>query len=231
MLLNKAHDAAVPMSKVKSRKTHSTPEKPLKWERRPEERPRELLEAALAVFSQRGFRNTRLDDVADAAGVTKGAIYHYFDTKEELLLSVIEHYHATAFGRAEEALANRELSASERIEQVVKKIFQPAEARKRQLLSLLIRGIAHEVPRVHDRWLRDGPARLWSLVAGLVEEGKRSGEFRAEADSDVASRVLISGLVLQRLWDEDAGNIPAIAIDQTRLIDSSIELFLASLRR
>jgi len=163
--------------------------------------------------------------------VTKGAIYHYFDTKEELLLSVIEHYQSLAFGRAEEVLANRALSTSERIEEVIKKIFQPTEQRKKQLLALLIRGIAHDVPRVHDRWLRDGPARLWALVAGLVEEGKRSGEFRSDADSDVAARVLISGLVLQRLWNEDAENIPEIAVDQRRLIDSSIELFLASLRR
>jgi AcrR family transcriptional regulator len=207
------------------------PPKPLKRERRPEERPQELLEAALAVFSQRGFRNTRLDDVAEAAGVTKGAIYHYFDTKEELLLSVIEHYQSLAFGRAEEALANRGLSASERIQQVVKKIFQPTGERKRLLLALLIRGIAHEVPRVHERWLRDGPMRLWALVAGLVEEGKKSGEFRKDADGDVAARVLISGLVLQRLWNEDAAHIPEIAVDQNRLIDSSIELFLASLRR
>jgi AcrR family transcriptional regulator len=215
------------MSKTKRRRAS----KQLKWERRPDERPQELLEAALAVFSQRGFRNTRLDDVAEAAGVTKGAIYHYFDTKEDLLLSVIDHYQALAFGRAEEALANRELSAAQRIEQVVKKIFQPSEERKRLLLALLIRGIAHEVPRVHDRWLRDGPARLWTLVAGLVEEGKRSGEFRADADGEVAARVLISGLVLQRLWNEHADDIPEIAIDQNRLIDSSIELFLASLRQ
>src|SRR5690348_8996947 len=122
------------MSKTK----HRQPPKPLKWERRPDERPRELLEAALTVFSQRGFRNTRLDDVAEAAGVTKGAIYHYFDTKEELLLSVIEHYQSLAFGRAEEAIANPDLSAAERIEQVVKKIFQPSEQRKRLLLGLLI---------------------------------------------------------------------------------------------
>jgi len=215
------------MSKTTARK----PRKSLKRERRPEERPRELLDAALAVFSQRGFRNTRLDDVAEAAGVTKGAIYHYFDTKEELLLNVIEHYQSLAFGRAEEVLANRSLSASGRIEQIIKKVFQPTEERKRQLLSLLIRGIAHEVPRVHDRWLRDGPARLWALVGALVEEGKRSGEFRSDADSEIAARLLISGLVLQRLWNEDAENIPEIAVDQERLLDSSIELFLASLRR
>ena len=212
------------MSKTKRREAT----KSLKWERRPDERPRELLDAALAVFSQHGYRNTRLDDVAEAAGVTKGAIYHYFDTKEELLLSVIEHYQSLAFGRAEEIIGNRQLGAAERIEQVIKKVFQPAEQRKRHLLALLIRGIAHEVPRVHERWLRDGPVRLWTLVAGLVEEGKRSGEFRADADSEVAARVLISGLILQRLWNGD--DIAEVAIDGDRLTDSSIELFLRSVR-
>ena len=215
------------MRKTRARKSS----KPLKWERRPDERPQELLEAALAVFSQRGFRNTRLDDVADAAGVTKGAIYHYFDTKEELLLSVIEHYQSLAFGRAEEVLAHGERSASRRIEQVVKQIFQPIEQRNRLLLALLVRGIAHEVPRVHEQWLRDGPARLWALVAGLVEEGKRSGEFRRDADSEVAARVFTSGLILQRLWNDDVHHLPEMTIEQSRLIDSSIDLFLASLRR
>jgi AcrR family transcriptional regulator len=214
------------MSKTKAPKSSK-----LKRERRPEERPQELLEAALAVFSQRGFRSTRLDDVADAAGVTKGAIYHYFDTKEELLLSVIEHYQSLAFGRVEEALANPALSASERIEQVIKNLFRANEQRNRLLLALLIRGIAHEVPRVHDRWLREGPVRLWNLLASLVEQGKRSGEFRVDADGEVAARILISGLVLQRLWNEDADRDPEIGMDQHRLIDSSIELFLASLRR
>jgi AcrR family transcriptional regulator len=205
--------------------------KSLKWERRPEERPRELLEAALAVFARKGYRNTRLDDVAEAAGVTKGAIYHYFDTKEDLLLSVIEHYQSLAFGRAEEVLQNRQLPASTRIQLLVQKIFSGGERKNRNLLGLLIRGIAHEVPRVHERWLKNGPVRLWRLVAGLIDEGIRAGEFRADADSDVAARLLISGIILQRMWLEHAEAVPALAIDDGRLLDSAVELFLASLRR
>jgi len=205
--------------------------KTLKWERRPDQRPRELLEAALAVFAQHGYRNTRLDDVAEAAGVTKGAIYHYFDTKEDLLRSVIEHYQTIAFGRADEALLRRDLPPSERLSLLVRKIFSSGETRNRQLLGLLIRGIAHEVPRVHARWLRDGPVRLWTLVADLIEEGKAAGEFRADADSEVAARLLVSGLILQRLWSDDADAVPTLHIDDARLIDAAIELLLASLRR
>jgi AcrR family transcriptional regulator len=52
----------------------------LKWERRPQERPQELLQAALEVFARNGYRNTTLEEIGEAAGVTKGAIYHYFAT-------------------------------------------------------------------------------------------------------------------------------------------------------
>ena len=75
--------------------------KVLRWERRPDDRPQEILEAALQVFARDGYRNTTLDQVAEAAGVTKGAIYHYFDTTEALLLGVIEHSQKLAFSRAE----------------------------------------------------------------------------------------------------------------------------------
>ena len=204
--------------------------KPLRWERRPEERPRELLEAALDVFAQRGYRNTRLDDVAEAAGVTKGAIYHYFDTKEELLLSVIEHHQALAFGRVEDVLHDTRLAPSARIQLVIRKMFSGGTPRGRHLLALLIRGIAHEVPKVHARWLEEGPARLWTIVADLVEEGKARGEFRADADGEVAARLLVSGLMLQRMWRQHGDDIAAMDIDEERLLESAVELFLSAVR-
>jgi AcrR family transcriptional regulator len=204
--------------------------KPLRWERRPDERPRELLEAALDVFAQRGYRNTRLDDVAEAAGVTKGAIYHYFDTKEDLLLGVIEHHQALAFGRVEDVLSDKTQAPSTRIRLVVRRIFSGGAPRGRRLLALLVRGIAHEVPEVHARWLEQGPARLWTIVAELVKEGKASGEFRADADAEVAARLLVSGLMLQLMWRQHGDAIPAIDFDETRLVESAVELFLAALR-
>lgn len=201
----------------------------LRWERRPEERPQELLEAALQVFARNGYRNTTLDEVAEAAGVTKGAIYHYFDTKESLLLGVIEHYQKLAFTRAEHAIRDERLPASTRIRLVIRKMFSDTEGR-RDLLALLVRGVTHELPRVHERWLL-GPARLWTIVAKLVAEGQARGEFRRDADGEVGARVLVSGLMLQLMWQMHAEQVPALAMDADRLIDSSVELFLGSMRR
>ena len=63
-----------------------------------------------------------------------------------------------------------------------------------------------------------------------MREGKASGEFRADADEDVATRLLVSGLMLQLMWRQHGEVIPAMDFDETRLVESAVELFLASLR-
>jgi hypothetical protein len=69
-----------------------------------------------------------------------------------------------------------------------------------------------------------------TLLGRLVEEGKARGEFRPDADGDVGARVLVSGLMLQLLWQQHVRAVPAIAVDADRLIDSSVDLCLAGLR-
>ncbi len=205
--------------------------KPTPPERGQALRMHELLDAALQVFATQGYRHARVDDVAEAAGVTKGAIYYYFDTKEALLLGVINHFQAAAFGRAEDALRDPALSAATRIRMVIRKVFSGRETTTGdRMLTLLLRDVATEVPRAHERWLRDGPVRFWKLLGTLVTEGKQHGEFRSDADDEVGARVLISGLMLQFMWQQHAAAVPGLVIDDDRLLDSSTELFLAALR-
>src|SRR6476620_6654264 len=99
------------------------PANALRWERRPDAPPNEILDAALAVFAERGYRHTRLEHVGEAAGVTKGAIYHYFENKEDLLLRAIEHRREEAFGRIEEILRDKSAPVSTRIRLVVRRWF------------------------------------------------------------------------------------------------------------
>ena len=60
-----------------------------RWKRRKDARPAEILDAALDLFADRGFAATRMDDVAARAGVTKGTVYLYFKTKEELFKALV----------------------------------------------------------------------------------------------------------------------------------------------
>src|SRR5438094_3816709 len=77
----------------------------VRWRRRKESRPGELLHAALACFRERGFAATRLEDVAARAGVTKGTIYLYYTGKEELFKAVMHGEMIPNIERLEAAVA------------------------------------------------------------------------------------------------------------------------------
>jgi len=204
--------------------------KALRWERRPDERPQEILDAALTVFAERGYRNTRLEDVGEAAGVTKGAIYHYFANKEDLLLRAIEQRSEEAFGRIEEIVRDKTAPVSTRLRLVVRRWFGSVTKERLAVVTLLLQGIAHEAPAAFRRWLAGGPTASMRLIATLVREGQERGEFRPDADADVAARLLVSGLLQQTVWQQYAESVPDAGIEQERLVDSALELFLHSLR-
>jgi AcrR family transcriptional regulator len=202
--------------------------KALRWERRPGERPQELLEAALRVFAARGYRNTRLEEVATAAGVTKGALYHYFANKEELLLRALEAYRARAFGRVEEALRAEGGPSSVRLRVAIRELFGNRDPARRDVL-LLLQSVAHDAPAVYRDWLTSGPVRAWRIIADLIEDGKASGEFRVDVDTEVTARIAVTGLMVQLIWQQFADDVPPVGIDGHRLIDGTVELLLAGL--
>src|SRR6476660_4910775 len=129
-------------------------------QRRPDERPNELLEAALAVFSERGYHDASLDDVAAAAGVTKGAIYHYFDTKAELLLHAIEQHQSRGYEQLETSLPDATAPATVRVRALLRKAFTSNDDANRAILVML-QAAAREVPEIHASWLGHGPLKAW----------------------------------------------------------------------
>ena len=202
----------------------------LRWERRPDERPQELLDAALAVFAERGYRNARIDDVAEAAGVTKGAVYHHFANKEQLLSRAIEHYLAKAFGDLDALLRGEKGPASMRIRLLLRRGFGSSDPSRRRVLALLLQDLRHDVPRAYRQWLAGGPMKGWRRLAELIEEGKANGEFRPDVDAESAARVVIAGLMAQLVWQGLADEVPGLAIDEDRLVDSTVDLLLHGLR-
>ena len=204
--------------------------KALRWERRPDERPKEILEAALRVFAERGYRTTRLEEIGEAAGVTKGTIYHYFANKEEVLLRAIEHYHEQAFGRLGEMLRGMTGSASDRIRQLLRRWFGAVSNERMAIRTLLLQGVAHEAPDAYRRWLAGGPIAAAQMLASFVKEGQASGEFRSDADAEAIARTLLAGLLVQSVWQQHAAEAPEVAFDQERLLESSLEFFLHGLR-
>lgn len=201
-----------------------------KWARRPEDRPREILAAALRVFAERGYNATRLDDIAAAAGVTKGTIYYYFKNKDALLLQLAQAGDREEFARMEVLLADNAGSYSSQLRTVMRKGFaEPTDEARRQLRMVYL-ALHSDEPRLFARAVQGALVDGWALIVKLIERGQATGEFRADVDGPVAARIFTSGLLLQQLWRSSLGLETLDPFDKGRMVDSSIELFLHSLR-
>ncbi|MCX5762864.1 MAG: TetR/AcrR family transcriptional regulator [Gemmatimonadetes bacterium] len=201
-----------------------------RWARRPDERPREILEAALRVFSARSFATTRLEDVAAAAGVTKGTIYYYFKNKEDLLVRLVASRDRELFADLEAQLNGLAGPVSAKLRMLMRKGFCDPADESQRLLHLVIHELHADSPKVFVRAIQNSLVEGWTLLAKLIEVGKQSGEFRQDADAEVAARVFTSGLVLQQLWRGGMELDTLDPFDKDRMVDSTIELFLHSLR-
>jgi AcrR family transcriptional regulator len=183
-----------------------------KRDRQREERREQILEAALAVFSQKGYHATNVSDVAARAGVSQGTIYWYFESKEALfnsaLLSVFEDFGTTSLAAVEECeTASEKLS---RLAQSMQVFAEGAEG----LFTLFVGywASSSRPEEISQVWV-DLLTEFKSVLVGIIEEGVRRGEFRpvdaeslvwallASYDGLAAYLLLIPELDLQRVTE------------------------------
>ncbi|HEY0970113.1 MAG TPA: TetR/AcrR family transcriptional regulator [Gemmatimonadales bacterium] len=198
-----------------------------RWTRRPEERPQELLDAALEVFSTNGYRATRLEQVAEAAGVTKGSIYYYFSTKEELLTQALESRIGTIFSGIEAESHRPAATAVDRLRTVLRAAWtrwrMPETARMHRLIMGELRT---ELPDLFDAAMRAGPMHVWRLVGEVLRDGQRNGEFGTHFDAGSAARFLVSGLMHQALLQTDLHERGLDATPPERISDAGLDVLL-----
>jgi TetR/AcrR family fatty acid metabolism transcriptional regulator len=152
-------------------------EVPSKREQVREERRRQILEAALAVFTQKGYHATNVSDVAAQAGVSQGTIYWYFESKEELFQATVL-FAFMDFGDSAVGGLEHYATAAEKLQAMAQAMEDFADVAEG--LFMLFLGYWASSDRGEES------AQIWmdllreykDVVVGIIEEGVRSGEFR-----------------------------------------------------
>lgn len=192
--------------------------------------PEALLETAFRVFATQGYRATRLEAVAAAAGMTKGAIYYHFDGKEDLLRRAVQRRHQAIFREIEGELSRQRAPASVKVRYVLRQfwrhLLEPAWG---HAFRLMFGEVGLEFPALFRMWAEEGPIQGWSLVRDLVEEGVRRGEFAPGVDPEVSARLVVSGLMMQAALHVHSDLQDLAPCDVDRIFDSSVDLFLRGL--
>ena len=102
---------------------------PPRWQRRPEARPDEILDAALTVFGESGFARAKIDDVARLAGVSKGTVYLYFDSKESLFREMVRAKVVASLAEGEALVRTYEGSARALLVELIRRMYGRMRAR------------------------------------------------------------------------------------------------------
>ncbi len=188
--------------------------------RRPEARPEELIDAALAVFGERGFRAASLDEVARRAGVSKGTVYLYFASKDDLFRAVVERKIVVLLEEGEAILAGHEGSATELLGLVVRRMAEALQREDMVRITRLVHAELPQFPEIRAFYFEHVILRNRRLLASIVERGIARGEFRPMA-REVLPRAIPSLLIHQAQLrtkfadlDHDAPTAGAI-LDQT----------------
>jgi AcrR family transcriptional regulator len=199
-----------------------------RWRRRSEARPAEIAEAALGLFTERGFAATRVGDIAARAGVTKGTVYLYFPSKEDLFREAVRARVTPLLSSGEALVAEYEGPSDE----LLRRLFRVwwsllSRADHMQVPKLMMSEAAH-FPNIARFYVEEVVQRARRLFAGAVQRGIDRGEFRA-VDAPTVARLatapLLHALVYQQSlqpFDEPLNN--------DTLLSSHIDLFLHGLR-
>lgn len=202
-----------------------------RWERKAGERPSALLEAALDAFAHHGFHATRLETIAEAAGVSKGTVYTYFENKEDLLRKALEHRLEVSMAGAEAELGNFRGSAQEKMRIFLERLWAKALTENWGRVHKLMHGeIADEAPELFRFWIRNGLLRAWKMLAGILAEGKRSGEFRKDADAEGVARFLVSGVMNQAFLQVHMGVGKMDGFPLARVFEAGLDATVNGLR-
>jgi TetR/AcrR family transcriptional regulator, fatty acid metabolism regulator protein len=214
---------------TRARTTTSHPTKARAPDASEPEKRRAILHAAVRVFAEKGYHGCRIADVARAANVAYGLVYHYFRNKDELLENVFAEQW-TIFINALAAIDAGQGNAADKIASIFGFVFDVFKTAPSAVRVLIL-----EVTRT-PQGLRAGSTRetfekAVTLVADVVKQGQARGELRAEADPFVAAAGLLGALELA-VSGMVVGVIPTgseEAIDRVK--KQAVDLALGGLRR
>ena len=164
----------------------------------------QILQAAIVCFSRQGFHRTTMQDIVKLSKLSPGAIYHYFESKEEIIEAIANERHAKEKARMIEARKESDVTTVlKRIRDAFFGELRNPQERLRRRVGIQLWAEAQRNPRILKIARRgvNGPRKL---LKAIISEAQRRKEISKAVNPDAAARFMIAafqGFVLQLEWD------------------------------
>ncbi len=204
---------------------HSTSDHPPRWQRRKEERPHEILAAALDEFVEHGYAATKLEDVARRAGITKGTLYLYFESKDALFKAVVRETMVPILASAEALLVDHAGAADHLLRRLVLEWWAALSASNLAGLPKLVMSEASNFPDLAKFWFDEVVQRGRQVFAEVLRRGIAEGVFR-EVDVDHAVRMVLAPVLMAAIWRHSFLACEREGFSVERYLETSIDIYL-----
>lgn len=202
-----------------------------KRERRKEARPGELLEAALDLFVEKGFAATRAEEVAARAGVSKGTLFLYFGSKEELFKAVVRENISGRFTEWQAELDAFTGSSAELMAYALRSWWERVGMTKASGITKLMMSEARNFPEIAEFYQQEVILPGRQLIRRILERGVSRGEFRP-LDMDHGIYCVMAPMIFLMMWRHSIGACAPtdFELSPERFIDQQISLLLDGLQ-
>ena len=173
-------------------------------------RREELLAIAGGLFAGRGFKNTTVRDIADAAGILSGSLYHHFDSKESMVDELLSTFQAGLFARYDEILAS-DLDARAKVDAVVRVSFDAIHEHHHEV-AIFQNDAGYLMGFERFDYLRAYNVRFQRMWVDLLAEGTRTGVLRRDLDPELTYRFIRDTVWVAVRWYRPEGELDAQAV-------------------
>jgi AcrR family transcriptional regulator len=202
-----------------------------RWRRLPEERPRQIIEAALDVFSERGLSAARLEDIAKQAGVSKGTIYLYFPNKEALFCEMVREMVGESITSAQIRITGGKDTATEQYVNYIRTVWQKVRSPVFDKLHRIVEADLQSYPALLQFFFSEISLRSMDVAAGIIRHGIETGEFR-QVDPAAVTRIHHAVLIKHGVWCGKREQIPFVAhLSDEEVFEQLLDFMLHSIIR
>ena len=186
-------------------------------------RRKDILAAATMLFYTHGYADTSVEDVASAVGVLKGSLYYYIDSKEDLLVRILEDVHEQVGALLAEMEARSDLGPLDRLSFYVRR---QVDYNARNVRKIAV--YYHEFKQVGDVRLADirrQRRQHEQCIVDVLQEAVDAGEARPDLDTDLAARAAYATMIWPYTWYRSEGRMSA-----QQLADFCADFVIAGVR-
>jgi len=199
-----------------------------KWRRRKEERPGDIVAAALQIFAEKGFAGAKVEEIATRAGLSKGAVYLYFPTKEDLFRAVVQQAVLPNIDALARPLADQDGPFADRLRALLPRFAELLTVLPLGAVAKMVIGESRNFPELARVWHDEIVQRAVGILASRIEAAQAAGEVRP-GDPRTHVFSIIGPMVMGILWRETLTPVGGADIDLPAIARQHVETVLAGL--